>query len=336
MGTKKVSMQDIADKLGISKVSVSKAINNQPGISEDLKVKILETSNELGYYFKNNSKTSLLPKKLGFIVPKGFFLENESFYTVIFYYLSKECAEKNISLSLYIINSSDESDLTYPFSLSQDNLNGIFVVGEVNSNYLKHLLKLNLPTVAIDFYKPNINIDCIVTDNFFSSYSLTMHLIDKGHKNIGFVGNPEYTSSVFDRYYGYLKALSQNNLVYNSEWHLKSNDVSGTSFIESPIPDSLPTAFVCHCDSVAYYLILRLNSLGKRVPDDISLVSFDNTELSQACNPPLTTVDINKREFAKKALSQMLYRIKNEKIEPQRIFASTHLIERNSVIKLDT
>lgn len=335
MNSKKVTMQEIANQLGITKVSVSKALNNQPGVSAELKQRILEVTRELGYFNNKQKKASLDIKKLGFLVSKRFFLENDNFYTKIYYSLGRECAKKEINLFLFIINSNDESDLSIPFSIRQDNLDGLFIAGEIKDAYIHTLLHLGIPITAIDFYKPNLNLDCVVTDNFYASSMATNYLIQQGHRNIGFVGNPNFTSSVMDRYYGYLKALNENNLSYNTDWHIVNNDSSGFYTIDFKLPDSLPTAFLCHCDMAAYHLMLKLQSVGISVPEQVSIISFDNTELSKNCSPSLTTINIDTHEFALKSLQHMLWKKNAPSSEAQRIFISTNLIERNSVKKLD-
>jgi LacI family transcriptional regulator len=324
----------IADKVGTSKVSVSKALNNQPGVGEALKRSILEVSKELGYFNGKVKKPVESIKKTGFLVSKRFFLESENFYTKIYYYLNKECAQKGINLFLYVISSTDEKDLVFPFSFLQDIPNALFIAGEIDEAYIHSIINFNIPVIAIDSYKLHTAMDCIVTDNFYSSYTATIHLIDNGHRNIGFVGNPNFTSGVADRFYGYMKALSQNGLEYHKEWHIINNDPFGIYNVEYSLPETLPTAFLCHCDMAAYQLMLKLQINGISIPDQISLVSFDNTDLSRNCKPQLTTIDINKREIAHKALQQLFWRNVNPSAEPQRILLNTHLIERSSVRKI--
>lgn len=326
-----VTMQTIAEKLKITKVSVSKALNNQPGVSENLKRQIIDVANELGYISKRGEMSRVVIKKLGFLVPKRFFLEIDKFYSVIYYYLSRECGQNDIDLVLYIINSEDEKNLTLPYSFKKDNLNGLFIAGEMSDAYIQMLIRENIPIVAIDFYQSHLQLDCIVPDNYYSSYIATSYLISRGHKDIGFVGNPSYAASVMDRFYGYMKALAHNKLEYHKEWHIINNDQSGIYTTDFVLPNPLPSAYICFCDMGAYYLIQKLQSKGISVPDEVSLVSFDNTDLSQSCNPPLTTIDINKREFAHKALQRMLWRTGNCGEIAHRDIVNTKLIERLSV-----
>lgn len=331
MNSKNVSMQAIADILGITKVSVSKALNDQPGISNTLKNRIISVAKEMGYKKDNGKLPGLKVKKFGFFVSKCFFVESDKFYTQIYYYLSKECARMHIQLILYIISQEEENALTLPFSLESDRLNGFFLAGEFSDNYIKTLMEFKIPIVSIDFYRPLLNIDSITFDNFYSSYLSTLYLIENGHKKIGFVGDPKYTTSVADRYYGYLKALNQNLLEYKDEWHIINNDLSGVYTEEYSLPENLPTAFLCHCDMAAYNLMLRLRKQGISVPGQVSLISFDNTPLSQKCDPSLTTIDIDTTELSKKSFQQMLWRFDNRSPEPQRISLDAKLIKRESV-----
>ena len=330
MAVRKPSMQMIADRLGISKVSVSKVLNNQDGISADLRKQVLEIANELGYV--NSRQTVLDTYRLAFLVPKRFFLlESERFYTTIYYYFNRECITRQFPLSLFVISTNEEEKLILPPSLNKENFDGLIITGELGEDYLNELISLRIPAITVDFYKHQLVTDCILTDNFFISYSATNHLIEKGHKDIGFVGDPKGTSSIMDRFFGYQKALLAADLPYNNKWTIVNNDLIGGYTSDIVLPDTLPTAFICHCDMSAYYIIKTLKKNGLKVPQDISVLSFDNTEISQNNEPPLTTVDIDKKEFARKALEKIILRAQDPNKPAERIFIPSRLIERDSV-----
>ncbi|QJD87463.1 LacI family DNA-binding transcriptional regulator [Cohnella herbarum] len=335
MQSGKVTLDTIANILGVTKVSVSKALNNQPGVSDGLRKKILQTSNELGYLHKNAKLTKSV-SKLGIIVPKRFFLDTDNFYTKIYYYMNQECSQRDISLSIYLLDPEQEQSNSVPLSLAQDlsDLNGLFIAGEVSEAYVKLLTAYPFPVIAIDFYKSDIALNCIIPDNFQSGYAVTKYLVDRGHVDIGFVGNPHYTSSVMDRYCGYLKALNYYHLEWNKQWMLVNNDDNGSYVMDFELPNKLPTAFVCHCDMAAYKLLLKLQAEGISVPDQVSLISFDNTDLSQTIVPPLTSVDISKHEFAIEAVVRMLGCIKHPEAQPKNIYLQSKIIERESVKRL--
>ncbi len=334
MRYKCISMQTIADELDISKVTVYKALNNQPGVSKELKDKIILKGKELGYIKDSGNNIPKL-KKLVYIVPKRYFLENENFYSSIYYYLNNECMDESFELSLFIIDRNSEENAIIPQPVTKSYYDGIFIAGEFCVSYLDALCFLNPPKISIDFYKPHFEIDSIIADNFFSGYYATNYLLEKGHTKVGFLGDPKQTSSISDRFFGYLKALDAYNLSYKKQWHLVNND-SDTGYykLDIELPSEMPTSFICHCDMAAYFLIQKLNSVGISVPGDISVVSFDNTVLSQENKLSLTTIDISTRDFAFKALKQMKARIKDPLLPYQRIYIHTQLIERSSVKSL--
>lgn len=332
MAKNKVTLDKIASKLGVTKVTVSKALKNQPGVSEALKKQIIELSTQMGYVHRKD-KTIHNTYKLGIIVPKRFFLDIDDFYTKIFYYLNRECALLHHTLNLYILEPKEEDSLTFPLTFAQDlgELNGLFIAGQLKDDYLQTLSTLNIPIVAIDFYTNHLPFDHLVSDNYQMGYFITSYLIKKGHNRIGFVGNPNYTSSVLDRYCGYLKALTQHNLEIEKSWHIINNDESGKYHLNFSLPEPLPSAFVCYCDMAAYTLFSKLQANGIQVPEDVSLISFDNTELSQTMVPALTTMNIDKFEFAEKALKRMQWRLQYPELDVQFIYVNTSLIERDSV-----
>ncbi|NIK77287.1 LacI family transcriptional regulator [Paenibacillus castaneae] len=333
MKKQKVTLETIANKLGVTKVSVFKALKNQPGVSDALRERIVRAAQELGYMNKSENE-KLTITKLGFLVTKRFFLDTDNFYTLIYYFLERECAQNNINISLYILNSEEEEMGVLPFNFQQEqqSLNGLFIAGEISKNYIKEtILKTKIATVAIDFHDTDLPIDSIVTDNYLSGYTITQYLINMGHRDIGFVGDPHYTASVMDRFCGYYKALIQHHLEYHKEWHLINNDINSTYEMDYTIPQSLPTAFVCHCDMAAYKLMIKLQSNGISVPNQVSIISFDNTDLSQNISPKLTTMDINKKDMSSKALNCMLHRLKNPDLDPQKVIVNNQLVIRDSV-----
>ncbi|MCL1988202.1 MAG: LacI family DNA-binding transcriptional regulator [Firmicutes bacterium] len=317
---KKITMQDIADKLSITKVSVSKAINNKQGISNETRQRILAVAAEMGYLGKK-----VEGKTFVFVVSRRFFLETDKFYNPIFYHLNQLTTTDGHQLIPIVVETEDD-EITLP-----QQVNGIFLVGELSDEHIKQFTKTNIPIVAVDFYKSYLNVNYVLVDNFYQSYSATSHLIRNGHTKIGFVGNINQTSSINDRYFGYLKALQNANLPFNDDWIIANNHPkTGLYEINLDFPKKMPTAFICHCDMAAYFLINSLNKIGLQVPKDVSLISFDNTDLSQNTKPQLTVMDINKKAIAETAFFAMQQTL-NGKIHCHRYYIPAKLIERDSV-----
>lgn len=328
MTKKRVTLQDIADYFEVTRVSVSKAINNQPGVSEELRRKILNFAFEAGY-IKANGQNVTKTNSFAFIIQHRFYMENDNFYSAIFNNLNTLCQSKGKRLQLFVVEHEaiDNSILN---QINRNSVDGIFIGGEICEKILHMLTNLGLPLVYIDFHNHRINNDSVLVDNFNISYIATNYLIDRGHTEIGFVGNS--LINVMDRYYGYRKALNAANLQFREEWLLSNyNEQTGYYTLDLVLPRKLPTAFVCHCDMSAYFLIHKLALTGLKVPDHISIISFDNTLLAETCSPPLTSVNISKKEFAVSAYSMMNSRILHPKNEAKQTLINTKIIERDSV-----
>jgi LacI family transcriptional regulator len=331
MQPRKITLQYLADQLGVSKVTVFKALNNQPGVSRELHKKIHALATSTGYlqtYLQNGSTAA----NFAFITPKRFFAEQEMFYTNIYFLINNRCIADAKQLALFVVERADEDAGLLPRTLEKSGFDGIFVGGEMNEDFLRNLEKLGIPIVVIDSFTNRIHCDMILTDNYISSYLLTQYLIGKGHRKIGFVGRTTDTHNIADRYFGYRKALLFAGLEYKDEWNVVTNDpVNFLYSLDFALPKDLPTAFVCHCDNAAHFMIQKLTLMGFSVPEDVSLVAFDNTDLAKIIRPSLTTIENNREAFANRAYETMLKRQTRKEAHPYRVLLTTTIIERESV-----
>lgn len=328
---KAVTMADIAKHLGISTVSVSKALQNKEGISDTLREKILTASEELGYHYSSPKAPAPVSNgDIGILISERFLRNIEAFYWDVCNQVNKALGENNFFGIVETISCSTEKSLTPPQVINTNKVNGIIILGQMTPSYISFLSKFNLPIIYTDFYLSNLEYDTITTDNFYSSYLLTNYLIQNGHKQIGFLGDIYATSSILDRYLGYLKALLEHRLAVIPEWLL--NDRTEKGIISIPaLPSNLPTAFVCNCDQSAYSLCEKLKENNYRVPDDISLASFDNNIYAEICIPKLTTVAVDVNTLAAATVSSLMKKIADHTIKVRRKEIPGKLIIRDSV-----
>jgi LacI family transcriptional regulator len=328
---RKTTLQNIADELNITKVTVSRALKGQNGVGDDLRQKIEDKAVEMGY-----SRSSLhvenRVQNFVFITPTRFFLKTEHFYTDIYYYLHRLCDQKKYRLVLQIIDPDMEDSLELPNSLMDTGLSGIFIGGEISRDYLGKIEALHLPTVVIDYFSTYQTFSHITVDNFYLGYKAALHLIERGHSQIGFVGQKDVSSNVADRMLGIQKALGENGISLRDEWVIENHDPrTGLYSLEFLLPEDLPTAFICHCDRAAYFLIEKLKMRGLSVPEDVSIVSFDDTEIARDTTPPLTSFKIDRNLFAEKGMELIEKRLEESPGGQERVYLETVLIERESV-----
>ena len=219
---------------------------------------------------------------------------------------------------------------TPPRSYYEKKADGYIVLGQVSKAYVEALQNTDCALVFLDFYTDQANMDCVLTDNFYAVYEMTNYLIEQGHRRIAFVGNLHSTSSIQDRYLGYYKSMLEHRLPHTPELVINDRNEQG-KFIPLELPEQLPTAFVCNCDQVAYELMQTLNRKGYRVPDDCSVVGFDNDLYSELASPKLTTVAVDREEMARTAAKIVLKKVKKSETRYGRVFVKGNLIHRESV-----
>ncbi len=329
--SKNVKMKDIADKLGVSIVTVSKALSNKQGVSEELREKIKKIALDMGYKFANsNNKNSNYTYNIGVIVAQKYMDAENSFYFTIYNNIVKHLSDYNYYALLEVIERKKELENNIPNTILDKKVDGIIILGQMEEEYTKIICEQGIPTIFLDFYDRHFAVDSIIGDNIYSSYAITNYLIEHGHTNIGYVGNIHSNRSILDRYLGYSKALLENGIEINKDFIIDDRDVNG-AFYEFKMPEKLPTAFVCNSDKTAYYFVRYLNKIGINVPEDISIVGFDNDIHAKICTPPITTVQIDINKMAKKCVSNIIKKIKNAGTKVDNSIVSGNIIIRQSV-----
>ena len=312
---KKVRLSDIADRLNISTVTVSKALANKDGVGDDLRKQIKALAEEMGYKTKNTagvSENGKLTGNIGILIPSRFFSKDYSFYWYLFNHLSSELLNRNYYSIMELLSTEDEQNIILPRMLNDKKVDGIIILGQVSTNYIEAIHSHFDNFILMDFYTNQMSLDCVSNDDYYCSYMLTSYVISQGHKNIRFVGNFNATTSIRDRYMGFQKAMLENNIETTLKDIIDDRDpVSGKITIQLP-QDNMPTAFVCNCDLTAATVIDELTALGYKVPDDISVTGFDNYLSPDRISIPLTTVYIKPEDTASVAADLIIKKINGE------------------------
>ena len=326
-----VTMKDIADKLSVSKVTVSKALSDKDGVSEELKEKIKALAESMGYRYNASAQAikSGLSYNIGVIIAERYTDDYRSFYLTIFHYLARELDKYRYSAILNILTDEDEVNLILPRSYYDQKVDAYIILGQVIEEYVVQLNLSHVPILFLDFYNEQTEVDSIVSDNFYGAYGITNYLIKLNHTNIAFVGNIHSTSSIQDRYLGYYKSLLEHKIENPEENVINDRDDKGR-FIELKLPTTKPTAFVCNCDKVAYRLIEYLQKNNIKVPEDVSVVGFDNDIYATLSKPQITTVDTNIKEMTETAASIIVDKINKPLKRFGRILIKGTIIYRDS------
>ncbi|MBC8059793.1 MAG: LacI family DNA-binding transcriptional regulator [Clostridiaceae bacterium] len=329
---KKVTMQDVANRVGVSKVTVSKALRGNKDISEDMKERIRQAAAEFGYVFNTNGSAlgDDLPRCIGIISTERFYGQGDSFYIELYRLVSNYVEKIHYTSMFHILDADNEKNQVLPRMVQDKKVDGIIILGQLSKEYVQKVVELNIPLVFLDFYYDKFNVDSVNTDNFFGAYEITNNLIEKGHNNLAFVGNLNLTSSIQDRFLGYYKSILEYKLPFRNSWII--NDRTDDSiWLDISLPEEMPTAFVCNCDKTAMILIEKLKSSGYRIPEDYSVVGFDDSIHAMQSNPSISTVKVDLEEMARVSVKMISKKINNPDVQYGRVMIKSKLITRDSV-----
>ena len=329
MPVRKPTMRDIAREVGTSAVTVSKALAGKTGMSDELRMKILKKASEMGYEYPHSNRN--LPSEhleIGILIPDKYF-EPDSFYAEIYKRLVKKLADLGHFGLLELLDPENEEALVLPSLLTTKHVDGLIMLGEPAKPYYRKVAQAGSPVVFLDFYDEQANADAVAGDNAYGTYRLTSHLIRRGHREIGFVGNIKATSSIMDRFLGYYRAMLVNDLQVREDWILPDRGLTG-GLVKPQLPEELPTAFVCNCDMTARLVIDALREKGYRVPEDISVTGFDDYPAGNEGDIPLSTFRIDTDGMIELAVKTLLERCSGEQKPFGRFVVGGQPVYRNS------
>lgn len=334
MVRKQVTMKDVAEAMDVSIVTVSKALAGKDGVSEALREKIIDKAEELGYSMKKEKvRMDNGDINIGILISERF-VSDDSFYFKIYQKMIMDLSVKGYIGILEIVRREDEEKGVLPNILRMNSVTQVVVIGEMKGNFLERLVQTGLGIVFFDFENEEFDVDCVLSDDINGGFMLTRHLVKNGHKRIGFVGSYRSTRSILDRYMGYMKYLIARDQIYDKGWTIEDRDSDGR-YIDLALPEDMPDAFVCNCDPVACRLIATLEKAGYSVPEDVSVVGYDDFMDQSAEGVALTTYRVNTDEMIRCCIHIIEQRVKNKNYRRGTTVVYGKLISRDTVRKLN-
>lgn len=335
-----IKMIDIANRLGVSVVTISNALAGRDGVSEQMRKKITETAAEMGYKpsnTKSGRKKAALPKlgkNVGILTSERFVGNRGTFYWELTALISNKLSAMNVMTVYECITAENEKSAILPTMITERKVDGIIVIGQVERKYIERISKIDLPLIFVDFYDNRFDVDSVNSDSYHGGYILTDYLVKMGHRKIGFFGTFNMTSSINDRFLGYVKCLMENEIEYRRDWTLDDRDQRGILYEKIDFPEELPTAFVCNSDETAFRVISALKSKGIRVPEDISVVGYDNYTVASICIPTITTVEVDLDKMASTSVDIIVKKLADPQYREGRRIITGKLIVKNSVLDI--
>ena len=348
---KKVTIQDIADALGISRNTVSKAINNSGGLAEATREKILQKAVEMGYkqfsYMKAVSgisgasgapgapgaprETEDGPREIALLTTA--FLGHSHFASVMLDSFQQEISELGYTLNTHRVSAENRKALTLPATFRKERAAAVLCIEVFDRAYADMVCALGLPALFVDgpavCCTPALPADQLYMDNSAETARFVGDMLRRGKRRIGFIGNHEHCQSFFERYATFRCSMLLSGAPVREEDCVKSNDrdeiAAGIRAMES-----LPDVFLCANDFLAMDVIQAVRELGKSVPEDVWVCGFDDAPESRFISPPLTTIHIHTQIMAFSAVHLLMSRIREPNLDYRVMHTQTDLIYRAS------
>ncbi|MEG3031630.1 MAG: LacI family DNA-binding transcriptional regulator [Enterococcus sp.] len=305
---KKASMQDIADALGISKNSVSQALRNKPGVSQKTKNLVQQKADELGYEYQIINSNSGTQRIL--LVATEFALSQTSFFGEIIKSIENELRKEDCQLAIHPLSQNEIESLTLPPNILD--YDGVIILSHSDNNYIKEILATKLPVRLVDHHDPSLLTDAILSKNTDGTLQAVSLLIENGLNRIGFIGDINFSPSYLERYRGYHRALSEHDLIYDKKIELTQiEETQGALFNKLKSIETMPDAWFCVNSGLAFMLNSYLQSAGYTIPEDISIICYDDTEFTRMAVPPITNVATDLHFMGQLAVNSLMKRITN-------------------------
>lgn len=323
---KKITMSDIARAAGTSTVTVSRALSGKEGVGPDLRKKILQAAADVGYQPKTSAAAG--GTTVGILLSCRFIGKGQSFYWNLYERVLDSLSEYDSFGILEPIKLADEDAVNLPRLVSSGRVQALLLIGQLKRPYLQALRAEGLQMVQLDAYFAGTGLDAVISDGYHGMYAMTDYVLRRGHRRIAYVGLLGATSSITDRYFGYCRALQEWGIPLRQDWIIPDRKEYEKFLI--PLPEEMPTAFVCNCDATAYHLIQRLGERGLRVPEDISVVGFDGYA-PFPISSMLTTYAVDMDGMAQAGTAQLMARLSAPGQPPELRIIPGRLTERRSV-----
>lgn len=340
----KLKNKDIAIALNISTAAVSMALNNKSGVSDETRQKVLS------YYAQHSNASSLsvasqLSKTLIFDIYKetGDIIIEKPFFAEIMSSLNEEARKHGYLLVVSHCDSNTDMK-KHIEDLNAQKADGLLLLAtELTASALTYYKDLDFPFVLLDGYIDEVPCDSVTLDNSNAIFRAYKYAFDMGHRNIGYLKCSTNIPNFTHRFDGFCKARrtfepelsNQPPIVFSLPGNLKTSSLCMQKILEDlPNNFKMPTCFLADLDFVAIGAMISFTKYGYSIPSDISLIGYDNIDLSSICSPPLTTLHLHQRTLARSAVSLLVKRITNPDLCNIRVTLTSDIIIRDSVANL--
>ncbi|MBN1874527.1 MAG: LacI family DNA-binding transcriptional regulator [Anaerolineae bacterium] len=322
------TQRDIADQLGVSVTTVSLALRGDPQISDEMQSRVRAFAAQIGYDYHPRRHSSSDTTQIAYVAHRDASGVG-SFYSAILQGVEQGCSIHGVALYFVLI---EDTDSAYNL-LSDYDLDGLLLVGAMSAQIVKRFKTLGLPIVLVNNNLPALELDRVLIENEYSVYAAVKHLAAWGHQRIALIYGPLDHTSFYERLSAYHKVMQElqfEEIVLNIQQ--VDVDTAERAMISHLHNKGVNFSALLTCnDKAAIGAIRALQIYDARVPEDVSVIGFDDIDMARVIQPTLTTLHVYRGLMGETAVQMLLERIENPARPPCAMTISTTFVERESV-----
>ena len=336
--TKHTTIYDVAEQAGVSIQTVSRVLNNRPDVSTGTRQRIQDIIKQMGFQPFSNARglSSKHTYTLG-LVAANF---SDFWFSQILTGAEKETREHGFFFMLGSLTCNPEDEPEFLRLLTERHVDGVLFIRASCAEETEHLNRLKesgIPIVTTGNCPPESGLAMVDVDNVSGGSKATEYLVNLGHTRIAMLSGPPEWRAARDRTEGYLQALQEAgvpanpDLIIEGTWQYKSGYLGAKALLEKKVPF---TAIFAQNDLMARGAISALHEAGQRVPEDISIIGYDDIPEAEFSDPPLTTIRQPMEEVGRAATRLLILMVEDPDTTPNQILFDTELIARSSCSRL--
>lgn len=339
-----MKVKDIAKMLDLSPSTVSLVLNNKPGISEATRERVRNAVIDMGYEDLLTQETEE-KKTILFVVYRkhGAAAGGSSYFSQLFSEIIEgveyQTRAKGYNLMISYIDANNFKQEAA--RIRGESVEGILLLAtEMEESQIEAFLNIPLPIVVLDNYIERKQYDCVTMNNELGVYEAISHFAACGHREIGYLHVVCNANNFVERYFAFQRAMEKLGMTVKKE-NIVEIATEGGDEVYKELKrllgrmEHLPTAFFADNDILAICAMRVLREMGAQVPEDVSIIGFDNMALSEMLDPPLTTIQIPRRKMGMAAVNAIIEKISDESAGSLKTEVATSLIVRHSVRQLE-
>jgi DNA-binding LacI/PurR family transcriptional regulator len=339
----RVSIKDIAKVAGVSYSTVSRALNNNPLISLEVRTRVQALAQSMGYS-PNALAQGLLSHRthtIGVIITTI----SDHFFVDVLKGVEEEAKAANISVFLAVSNNDPEHEIKIIENFNRRRVDGVIVAASrLSSEYTNRLNEIHIPIVVVNNEAEGEyqNLYSICVDDYAGGKLAMQHLLDLGHRKIGYLGMSNRPRSNHHRQNAYLDSLMEQGITPQASWmyidqsaiegdfegDIKAGQAFAPQLVEAGV-----TAIFCYCDTVAIGTIMACRRMGIDIPGDISIMGFDDNDICEVVYPPLTTIRQPKYEMGQTAMRMVLACLAKKTVDNHIVQPTLAVRESTAVLR---